>query len=232
MVAKKVKHELFRHIEKFNRWAKRRYSIPQDDISTELVGKGEWELDYDLSRGKGTWDDIYSAFENFLDNTDCRGWTKADIRRLLYIIARDNEIGWLVTLLTKHEDALILLANHLLANGSRNAKWQLAVALLGISDKNKALELLEQFVEDSDEYVVRRSLMALAELGSDKTESLCERLWHKNKYGEWEEYQRMAILTALCTIKSDKLQQYIALAKEDGRPYLVAKAERIEKEKH
>ena len=223
---KKEKHELFFHIENFNRWAKRHYSIPQDEIF------GEWELNYNMIRGKHSWDDIYKAFENFLETTNCHEWKPPVIRRLIYIIARDNEIGWLIKLLTKREDALILLARQslLVDSSSAVAKWQLAVALTGISDRNLAVELLEQFVEDSDEYVVRRSLMALAEVGSDKVESLCEKLWHKDKYGEWEEYQRMAVLIALHTIKSDKLRHYLILAKEDGRQYLVAEAERIEKE--
>ena len=221
----RAKHELFFHIENFNRWAKRHYSIPQDEIG------GEWECDYNMSRGKHSWDVIYRSFDNFLETTNCRKWSKPDIRRLLYIIARDNEIGWLIELLAKHEDALILLAERSLrTNSSQDAKWQLAVALTGITDKKLAIELLERFVEDSDEYVVRRSLMALAEVGSDKVESLCEKLWHKDKYGEMEEYQRMAILTALHIIKSDKLRQYIALAKKDGRQYLIAEAKRIEKE--
>lgn len=224
MKTKRVKRALFYHIKKFNRWAKRRYySVPQDDIG------GEWELNYDFSQG-GSWNRIYSTFENFLEWTNCREWTKSDMGRLLYIIARDNEIGWLVKLLAKHEDALILLAKQSLIDGPHDAKWQLAVALTGLSDRSCAMELLEKFVEDSAEYVVRRSIMALADLGSDKTEILCEKLWHKSKYGEWEEYQRIAILASLNTIKSDKIRHYIALAKVDGRPYLFAEAERIENE--
>lgn len=217
------KHRLFDEIDRFDRWARKRYSIPQDDIG------GEWELNYDNNK-RHNWSTIYSAFEDFLQSTDHETWTDDEIDRILYILARDNEIGWIAKLIAKNEDILLLLTKHSLKCSSFYTKYQLAVQLGKISDRNVALELLEQFVADPDEYVVRRSLMMLAELGSDKVESLCKTLWHKDTYGEWEEYQRMAILTALKTIRSDQLPDYLDLAEKDGRKFLLAEATRIKSE--
>ncbi len=87
-------------------------------------------------------------------------------------------------------------------------------------------------MNDEDEYVIRRSLMELADLQSDKVEYYVDKFWNKNKYGDMEEYQRKAVLYSLKTIHSELLDTYIELAKQDGRKYLVQDAIRIEAEKN
>ncbi len=209
-------NQLFIEIEKFDIWAQTQFDMPQDDIG------GEWECGYK------NWDEIYSAFVNFLNETDASNWTDKEKERLLYIIARDNEAGYLADLL--NESALIVLAKFAVVQGKRDDKWQLAIQLHKLTDKQLAIALLEEFVNDKEEYVNRRALIELAKLKSDKVESYAELFWSRNLYGDMDEYQKMAVLYSLKEINSTQLDKYIQLAKQDGRQYLVQNAIKIESE--
>jgi HEAT repeat protein len=81
---------------------------------------------------------------------------------------------------------------------------------------------LLRLVEDHNEYVSRMALQALGRIGSKRTEGLCERAWATN-----HEYQRIMALWVLKEIGSPKLSSYLALAKEDGRKYVVSNAVEI-----
>ena len=207
---------LFIEIEKFDTWAQTQFDTPQDDIG------GEWECDFK------EWDKIYSAFDNFLIQTDANRWTEKEMGRLLYIIARDNESGHLSDLL--NESALIVLTKYAITHGKRDAKWQLAVQLYKLSDSQLATTFLNEFVNDKEEYVNRRALMELAKLKSEKVETYAELFWNRNIYGDMDEYQKMAVLYSLKEINSKQLDKYIQLAKQDGRQYLVQNAIKIESE--
>lgn len=209
-------NQLFLQIDKFDTWAQSQFDIPQDDIG------GEWECNY------RNWDEIYSAFVNFLNETDSNNWTEKEMERLLYIIARDNESGYLSDLL--NELALIVLTKFAIVHGKRDDKWQLAVQLHKLSDKQLAITFLDEFVNDKEEYVNRRALMELAKLKSQKVESYAELFWSRNVYGDMDEYQKMAVLYSLKEINSAQLDKYIQLAKQDGRHYLVQNAIKIESE--
>ncbi len=148
--------------------------------------------------------------------------------QLLYIIARDNESEYLSDQL--NETALITLTKQAIASGHRDDKWQLAIQLYKLSDQALAITFLEAFVNDEDEYVNRRALMELGKLNSDKVEMYAALFWTRNKYGDMDEYQKMAVLDALKAINSKQLEKYIKLAKEDGRKYLVDSAIKIETE--
>lgn len=209
---------LFTEIDKFDKWAQSQFDIPQDDIG------GEWECNYD------NWESIYETFETFIKVTDPNKLTSTEKDRLLYIIARDNEMENLSRLLD--EQFLIVLSEYSISYGHRDDKWQLAVQLYKLTDKEKALSLLDKFVNDEEEYVNRRSLMELAKLNSGKVEQYAERFWNKDKYAEMEEYQKIAVLHSLNTINSKFLDYYIQLAKKSGLTYLVKNANKIENEKN
>ena len=208
--------QLFIEIDKFDTWAQSQFGKPQDDIG------GEWECDYE------NWNNIYKSFENFIATTDRKTLTDKQKNRLLYIIARDNETEYLASILD--DQLLTILTEHSIENGHRDDKWQLAIQLYKLEDKQKALALLEKLVNDEDEYVNRRSLMELATLKSEKVEFYAEKFWNKDKYGQAEEYQKIAVLHSLKTINSKLLDYYIKLAKQSGQKYLVENAERIESE--
>jgi hypothetical protein len=206
--------KIFIEINKFDKWAQTQSDIAQDDRG------GEWECGYD------NWDDIYQAFENYLKTSNPTQWTSKEKELLLYIIARDNEMEHLSSVLD--EQALVTLTREAIINGHRDDKWQLAVQLNRLTDKHLATILLDSLVNDEDEYVNRRALMGLAELQSDKVEGYAEVIWSRNKYGDMDEYQKMAVLHALSVTKSKNLEDYIRKAKEDGREHLVNLATKIE----
>ena len=211
-----IKEPLFVEIDKFDLWAKSLYDIPQDDIG------GVWEVDYEK------WEDIYKSFENFILITDPQKLTDIQKGRLLYIIARDNDAMYLSSIL--NDRFLTVLAEHSTSNGHRDDKWQLAIQLYKLTDKQKALSLLDKFVNDDEEYVNRRSLMELAKLKSGKVEFYAEKFWYKDRYGDMEEFQKIAVLHSLKTIKSRLLYNYIELAKQSGQKYLTENANQIENE--
>jgi hypothetical protein len=103
-------NHIFFEIDKFDQWAQTQSDIPQDDRG------GEWECDYNK------WDIIYQAFENYLKTTDPTQWADNEKERLLYIIARDNEMEHLASILT--EQALITLTKEAIVKGHRDDKWQ------------------------------------------------------------------------------------------------------------
>jgi Na+/phosphate symporter len=211
-------NQLFIEIDKFDSWAKSQFDdMPQNDIG------GEWECDYEK------WEDIYKSFENFVLTTDPQKLTDIQKNRLLYIIARDNEAEHLSEILSNQ--FLIVLSEHSISNGHRDDKWQLAIQLYKLTDKQKALTLLEKFVNDDDEYVSRRSLMELAKLKSEKVEFYAEKFWNRENYGDSEEYKKIAVLHSLKIINSKLLDIYIELAKQSGQKYLIMNANQIESEK-
>ena len=212
----KMTDPLFIEIDNFDKWAQSQYSIPQDDLA------GEWECNY------LHWNKIYASFGIFMANANPALWSDEEKQRLLYIIARDNECEQLAEALP--ENALIILTKYSLNQGRREDKWQLAIQLHKLSDKQLAADFLETLVNDPDEYVSRRSLMELAKVNPGKIDHYADLFWNRNKYGDMDEYQKIAVLHALKTANSKQLDQYIALAKQDGRQYLVANALELEAE--
>ena len=80
-----------------------------------------------------------------------------------------------------------------------------------------------KLVADQHEYVSRRALQALGRISSPHTERLCERAWDTD-----HEYQRIMALWVLKEIDSRKLDSYLALARKEGRKYMVSNAIEIE----
>lgn len=72
--------------------------------------------------------------------------------------------------------------------------------------------------------------MELPALLPDKVEAYSTWFWPRDVYGDWQEYQRMAVLTALKEIRSPLLGEYLKRAREDGRIYLVRYADEISSE--
>lgn len=207
-------HSLFTLIGEFDKWAQSLSDSPQDERG------GEWECDYHH------WGLIYDAFETFIQVSNPEMWTVDEKERLLYILARDNEREILAKMVSTSPHALTSLTEYAITYGHRDDKWQLAVQLHTLDDKNMAILLLEKLVMDEDEYVNRRSLMELAKIGASSVEYYCELFWKRHIYPEMdEEYQRMAVLTALKDINSMQLGHYLELAKKDGRKHLARAAE-------
>jgi HEAT repeat protein len=135
---------------------------------------------------------------------------------VLYAIARDNEMQWLIEHLAQNADNLLCLAEPALDSDTWEAKWQIAMALGGLESRRAEAELLLlRFARDGDEYVSRRALLALSDLNSSHVEDLVASAWDTG-----EEYQRIAVLCALHKVGSPLLKEYAELAEADGREYL------------
>lgn len=178
---------------------------------------GEWECLYD------DWQTIYNAFRAFVDVTNCQDWDEAIMQMLLYIIARDNEMQVLVKEVAERPDHLMCLSEHAIGSSEPDAKWQLAAALGRVEQQTPQAEaLLLQFADDPDEYVRRRSLLALADSGSSHVESLAVSAWETG-----DEYQQAAALYALWKVGSPQLETYLAQAEYAGREDLISYMERV-----
>lgn len=193
-------------VERFKEWAAL-YPIHQRT--------GEWECDY------GQWQPLWAAAIAVLESLPPSAWTEKCCANLLYAIARDNEVESIAGALEGKPDALLELARLAIESSERDAKWQLAARLGPLAaDKLEAEMLLLRLVDDEDEYVSRRSLLALGAMKSVHAEPLAERAWLTG-----HEYQRIAALWVLKDVAPSKLAQYVRLAREDGRKFIVENAQ-------
>jgi len=178
---------------------------------------GEWECDYP------EWRPIWAAAKCLLETMPVAAWTDATTEDFIYALARDNEVEVIADDLGSRSDALLTLAARAIHSAETDAKWQIAAKLGELNEhKLEAEALLMHYVQDADEYVSRRSLIALGRLKSGKAESFAERAWQTG-----HEYQRIAALWALKDVGSSKLNDYLLLAEEDGREYVVRNAAEI-----
>ena len=179
---------------------------------------GEWECDYN------EWDALYTAAVDFIRSLSPGKWSSPEVSDLLYAIARDNESEFLVDVVAENQDNLLKLSSLALSSPESDAKWQLADRLGFLREHDcEAEALLLGFVEDHEDYVRRRALIALGNLNSAQTEELAERAWNTG-----HEYQRIAALWALKAVCSEKLPTYVQKAMEDGRGYVVKNAIQVQ----
>jgi len=81
----------------------------------------------------------------------------------------------------------------------------------------RAVELLERYVNDPDEYVNRRALITMASYNCPNTEYYCEKFWASEIHSGGKGYlQKVNILGCLKAIQSPKLAHYIELGKKAG----------------
>ena len=195
-------------VDRFKEWAST-YPVHQRS--------GEWECDYEH------WDSLWVAAIAVLESLAPDAWTQKCRANLLYAIARDNEMEHLADELSGKTDALLELTRSAIGSSEPDAKWQLAVQLGTLStNKMEAETLLLRLVDDEDEYVSRRSLLALGKLKSVHAERLAEKAWLTG-----HEYQRIAALWVLKDVASSKLAEYVRLAEEDGRKYVIQNAQDV-----
>ncbi len=209
--------KLKKEIEKFKEWSKNFEPIP------EIERDGEWELLYE------DWNKLDDLMCDFLTNTNYHDWSEEETKLVLYLIARDNEDERFINTLVKNQPSILeFLAFKSFEFGEPNAKWQIAIRLDKMIDKKTAQLLLEEYLKDEDEYVRRRSLIMLAKFQHHNLEQFCEDIWYRKD--KMQEYQRIAVLSALSITKSKELEKYIKLAIKDGSKFLVERANRLKSE--
>ena len=148
-------------VAEFRAWAS---SYPHAERS------GDWECDYD------DWMSIGNAFSGFLDSSDPQRWDQHVIELLLYMLARDNEDEALKRELVGRPSHLLALARAGVRSTERDARWQLADALGSVeADEGEVVPLLEAYAADADEYVSRRTLLALGHRQAPIAEALARR---------------------------------------------------------
>jgi hypothetical protein len=203
------RYSLQAEVEKFRAWA---LSLPNDK---KLTG---WEGFYE------EWPRLTRAFCDFLDSTPYRTLGENDVALLLYALDKDEDTGVLINELKIRPLHLLALADAGINSVERNARWQLADALAALPNGNQRAELLlEKYFNDQDEYVSRRALIAMGRRASPKTELFAQRAWESG-----ELYKRIAALEVMNTIHSPALSQYLELALQDGRAYLVSAVNKIQ----
>lgn len=176
---------------------------------------GEWEIEYDH------WPALYAGVLAFTDARPFIDWSAEELRAVLYVIARDNEDEHLVrSIRSSRPDTLLPLAEAAATMGERDAKWQLADQLGRLGQKGAREErVLLTFSRDESEYVRRRSLSALARLGSPAVEELSLQAWHRPD--ESQQWARMMALWCLHRTGSPHLERLLTEA-EQGEHQLLA----------
>ena len=200
-------------------------------LSTEVARFRDWASEYPIERRTGEWECDYEQWaplnQSFLDNLEShspKDATAPEISDLLYAVGRDNEMEDLVATLAGKSDWFLFLLPYALLVDDADVRWQFAVQLgLGAFPFVAAESALLKLVQDEHEYVSRMALQALGRIGSTHVETLCERAW---KTGH--EYQRIMALWVLNDIKSLKLNEYLSMAKVDGRNFVIINALEIE----
>jgi hypothetical protein len=168
--------------------------------------------------------DVIDAFTRFVRGCSDHPWDDEVIAEILHLVALDDEPEYLVDLLTEDPVHLLAVARGSILHPRWEARWQIADRLGDLhDDKVEAESLLIRFMQDGNEYVRRRAILALARLRSQHVEQFAEAAWRTG-----HQYQRMAVVSALYEIGSLKLSEFLERAKADGREYLVSCAREIE----
>ena len=207
---------LFNQVQDFKQWASNYF--PENRF-------GEWELDYP------DWECLYKVVLDFLaTHQSINEWSTEDIDLVLYALARDNECQHIASQLCEcYPDTLIQLAMLSIKLGEPDAKWQLAQELGQVQLETEKIEIiLVELAHDSDEYVRRQALMALARIKSGFTEDLVLKSWHQPH--ENQAWSRMAVLYCLNEINSSHFESLRLEAELDSRPHLSEYAKKARQE--
>lgn len=207
--------QLDTEITRFQAWV-HAYPEPEEERSPE------WDRQYE------GWPALWKAFEACVAALPCQAWSDLTTENVVFAITHDTDRQGLIREVAKRPDNLLCLAERVLAMSAPNAAWQTASELGKLGRSSPRVEsLLLRFTRDEDEYVRRRALLALADMGSVRAADpdVVERIWHSGV--AWDEYGRMAVLYALWKIHSPQLEHYLAFADSDGRPSVVEYAARV-----
>jgi hypothetical protein len=196
-----MQHKLRQEVRKFKQWS---------------LSNGHVD-DYD-----DWWGGVVGAAKVFILEVPVDLWSQDDCDDLLCAVANDC-IEYIPELLLANPKKLLYLAEFSVKTTNPDAKWPLAAQLANVNaEREEAETLLLRFVQDENEYVSRRALLALSELGSSSIPELVQRAWDTG-----QEYQRIAALWALHNCAPELLPSYLAAAVEDGREHLLSNVAKL-----
>src|SRR4051794_37422832 len=105
------RRRLMDETSRFRKWANGVLSGPLTNVSAE------WEMDYQA------WGDIINAFTQFVQSCSYTGWDDEVMQTVLYLVARDNESGYLTDILTEDAARLLALASAAIDSSEIDARW-------------------------------------------------------------------------------------------------------------
>ncbi len=177
-------------VRRFRAWA-----------ATDAGTYGEWECDYDQ------WDALYAAVRATLEKPT---QSDADVELMLYALARDNESELIRGALEDHPEHVLRLAQAASPGSSEpDARWQLGL-LLGERADPRAIALLRALIDDPDEYVRRRALLAAVANDPAHAEQMA---WARLQ--DSFEYTRLVALSVLRDTRSARLAEAVLLLRDD-----------------
>lgn len=196
--------ELQREVERFKQWA-----------SSFVRCSAEWECEYEH------WPDLLAAAREAIA-THRDGRIPASIADdLLYALGRDNECESIREGLLESPELIATLAKRALLTDDADAKWQIAISVAE-AELLDAAELLRPFLTDSDEYVRRRSLMAIAPFAPSEAEAIAI----KNLDDEFE-YTRIMALHVLHRVRSRHLEASLERLASDSSEHVRTNVEKL-----
>jgi hypothetical protein len=193
--------------------------------------------------GYPAWAEIDNYFAFLLAHDRVASLLRAEQVDLLYLIARNWDIGTMIAWLspqvgslsndgTLKPDDFLQLATTLTTISHmeyRDAKVQFAVASRKFSSLSPRLQqVLLAFFDDSDEYVKTSALASLGKLGYLGLPALLAQAWEVVE----DEHSKIAILSVIEQYSEDKdlLLHYLALAATSPGTYLAESVAAIQKE--
>jgi HEAT repeat protein len=196
--------ELANEIAKFKDWA-----------PLEKHRSGEWECDYEH------WNELYAAAISLINLHNDGNITRELADELLYVIARDNECEHLRHCLLDAPLLLSKLAQLAVSSNESHAKWQIVTAVAEVRLDN-APDLIRPFLTDDNEYVRRRSLMAIAPISPAEAEQIAI-----SNLSDENEYTRIAALHALHLANSLQLRNWLGRLEKDPSEHVRHNVKRL-----
>lgn len=185
-------------------------------------------------QGYPGWDEIEDFFEELLSKDLIRSLDKEDQTNLLWLIARNWDIGRMIGWLyeanplsnlgdLKEEDFIMLAATLIEIENPEfdDAKSQFASSFKKIKQLTPAIEtILLKYFNDKREYTKRTSLYSLAKLGYPGLLDLIESSWDEVD----DEFYKRGCLQVLDTYVKDNgaMKKYLSLSESVEGDYLKA----------
>jgi hypothetical protein len=226
------KQILQKQVIDFKNWWTDNYSQHEiDELRTDDPGYPEWN-------------DIENYFEYLLKNDLIKTLDKEDQINLLWLIARNWDIGRMIGWLYERnplsnlgvldEVDFLSLAKTLIKQSNpqfNDAKSQFASSFKKLKVlKPEIEELLLDYFNDKDEYTKRISLYSLAKLGYSDLMNLIENSWNEID----EEHYKIGCLQLIDTYIKDKniMRKYLTSAETIEGEYLKKCVEELKKNYH
>ncbi|NEW09929.1 HEAT repeat domain-containing protein [Paenibacillus sp. SYP-B3998] len=199
------------------------YKKIQDEVESFYEWSNSQVKEYEWDSMYPNWTRAYTYSVELFNNEDFNTWNDEIINNVLYLIARDNECEEISSNLVNYPELLLFLAKKGLHYNESDTRWQLAHYLGEIESASNDVELLlTEYYRDSNEYVMRRSLLALGNIKSKYAEQFAIISWNTGM-----EYQKIAALQVLNKINSVELIRFLELGENDKSEHVKSNVKNI-----